>query len=127
MARRLRANQWMAVLSALGFFLIHGISSPQAQDLLSLGEVKSAYEAGGQRKIEAIELSNGLMWGFMTANAALEQRGDAELFCVPAKLLMDGELLYRQTLTWSADVVSGLDYPYAVATFWALQEAFPCD
>nr|WP_271517983.1 hypothetical protein [Luminiphilus sp.] len=38
MARRLRAKQWMAVLSGLGFSFIYGIASPQAQGLISLEE-----------------------------------------------------------------------------------------
>ena len=118
---------WMAIVGGLVFSMTFGVSSPRAQDLASLGDIKSAYEAGGQGKIEAISYSDGLMFGFMTANAALRHRGDALLFCVPAKLYLDGNLLYRQTLAWSADVVSGLDQVYAMASLWALQEAFPCD
>ena len=127
MVRGQTVRQWMAILNALGFSLIFVVASTQAKDQVSLGEIKSAYEAGGQGKIEAISYSDGLMFGFMTANAALRHRGDALLFCVPAKLYLDGNLLYRQTLAWSADVVSGLDQVYAVASLWALQEAFPCD
>ena len=127
MVRGQTVRQWMAILNALGFSLIFGAASTQAKDLVSLGEIKSAHEAGGQGKIEAIKLSDGLMAGFMTANAVVEQRGDALLFCVPPKLYTDGNLLYQQTLTWSADAVSRLDQFYPVAAFFALQEAFPCD
>ena len=115
----------MAIVGGLVFSMTFGVSSPRAQDLAS-GDIKSAYEVGAG-KIEAISYSDGLMFGFMTANAALRHRGDALLFCVPAKLYLDGNLLYRQTLAWSADVVSGLDQVYAMASLWALQEAFPCD
>ena len=36
MARRLRAKQWMAVVSGLGFSFTYGIASPQAEGLISL-------------------------------------------------------------------------------------------
>ena len=118
---------WMAIVGGLVFSMTFGISSPRAEDLSSLGDLKSAYEAGGSGRLQVVGLSDGLMAGFMTANAVLENRGDAPLFCVPEKLVPDGNLVYRQTLAWSADVESGLDKFYPVAAFWALEEAFPCD
>ena len=127
MARRLTTKRWMAVVGGLGFSFSYGIASPQAQDLISLELVKSLYEAGGQEQRIATALSNGLMMGFMTANATLEYRGDALLYCSPAKLYMNGEFLYRQVLSWSAGQQSRVDMAYSVASILALEEAFPCD
>ena len=127
MARRLRAKQWMAVVSGLGFSFIYGIASPQAQGLISLELVKSAYEAGGQDQSMAIALSNGLMMGYLVTNEAVQSRGGDRLFCPPDKLFLNGELLYRQALSWSDGQQSRIDMAYPVSALLALEEAFPCD
>ena len=125
MVRRLRAKQWMAVLSGLGFSFIYGIASPQAEGLISLGSVKSAYEAGGQDQSVAIALSDGLMMGYVVTNGAVESRGGDPIFCPPDKLVLNGELLYRQTLSWSDGQQSRIDMFYAVSALLALEEAPP--
>ena len=127
MTKTQTAKQWMAILVAFGFSLICGIASPRAEDLISLESVKSLYEAGGQEQTIAIVLSNGLMMGFMISNADLQGRGDDLLFCAPDKLFMNGELLCRQTLSWSVGQQSRVEMGYPVAALLALEEAFPCD
>ena len=127
MTKTRTAKQWMANLAALGFLMIFGIAGTQAQYLISIRDFKSLYEAGGHKKDAAVALSNGLMAAFQIANAEVESRGDALLFCSSDKLVMNGELLYRQTLYWSADQESRVDASYPVGALIALKEALPCE
>ncbi len=73
----------------------------------------------------AIALSDGLMMGYVVTNGAVESRGGDPIFCPPDKLVLNGELLYRQTLSWSDGQQSKIDMLYAVSALLALDEAFP--
>jgi hypothetical protein len=102
-----------------------GLLAANAQGMTVEDYLRFKKDPNGKRTLELVVDATGRAFGW--ANAALEDRGDKPLYCVPATLILQPESYLKILDNQIAYFGEGADeVPFQVLLMQGLQRTFPC-